>query len=68
MTTQATEKPPAVRASGGGDAVYAIGMFGAWIYFFKHATTTEERFWAFFKGFVWPAFLVYALLKFLQDE
>ncbi len=50
---------------GGGDAVYGIGIFGAWAYYFRRATTTQERAAAFFKGLFWPAFLVYELLTFL---
>ncbi len=55
-----------VQGGGGGDAVYGIGIFGAWAYYFKRATTTEERVKAFFKGFVWPAFLVHDALVFLE--
>lgn len=68
MATQVKQKSTEIRPRSGADAVYGIGMIGAWVYYFKHATTTEERIWAFFKGLVWPAFLVYALLKFLQEE
>jgi len=58
-----------VKVSGGGaDAVYGIGMIGAWVYYFKRATTTQERVQAFFKGLVWPAFLVHALLAFLEKK
>jgi hypothetical protein len=68
MTTQAEPKPTVVRSGGGADAVYGIGMIGAWVYYFKHADTTEARVKAFFKGFVWPAFVVYDLLVFLKRE
>ena len=70
MTTQETEKPTVHRGGGGGgaDAVYGIGMIGAWVYYFKRAETTEARVKAFFKGLVWPAFLVYDLLVFLDKE
>ena len=67
MTTQEQQKP-AVIHSGGADAVYGIGMIGAWVYYFKRAETTEARVKAFFKGLVWPAFLVYDLLAFLDKE
>lgn len=53
---------------GGGDAVYGIGLFGAWAYYMGRATTPQERFLGFLKGFIWPAFLVYELLKFLNPE
>jgi hypothetical protein len=41
-------------------------MIGAWVYYFKRASTTQERIRAFFKGLVWPAFLVYAMLVSLE--
>jgi hypothetical protein len=68
MTAQEKQKPVVVRAGGGTDAVYGIGMIGAWVYYFKRAETPEERVKAFLKGLVWPAFLVYDLLVFLQKE
>lgn len=68
MTKQEKEKSTTVRPGGGGDAVYGIGLFGAWVYYFQRASTTEERIQAFFKGLVWPAFLVYDLLVFLERE
>ena len=69
MTTQESEKPTVNRSgAGGADAVYGIGMIGAWVYYFKRATTTQQRVQAFFKGLVWPAFLVHDLLVFLDKE
>lgn len=54
--------------SGGGDTVYALGMVGAWVYYIKRATTNQERVLGFLKGLVWPAFLVYELYEFLNQE
>lgn len=69
MTTQEQQKPVKAQSGGGGmDAVYGIGMIGAWVYYFKRASATQERIRAFFKGLVWPAFLVYDLLTFLEKE
>ena len=68
MTAQEQQKQAVVRAGGGADAVYGIGMIGAWVYYFKRATTTEQRVKAFFKGLAWPAFLVYDLFTFLEQE
>jgi hypothetical protein len=68
MTTQEQQKPTVTRSSGGADAVYGIGMIGAWIYYFKRASTTKQRIQAFFKGLVWPAFLVHDLFVFLEKE
>jgi hypothetical protein len=68
MTTQEEQKPAVIRAGGGADAVYGIGMIGAWVYYFKRADTAQERVQAFFKGLVWPAFLVHDLFTFLEKE
>lgn len=68
MTTQEQQKPPMKYSGGGVDTVYGIGMIGAWVYYFKRANTNQERVRAFFKGLVWPAFVVYALLVFLNKE
>ena len=52
----------------GGDAVYGIGLFGAWAYYLSQANTFQQGLLGFLKGFVWPAILVYELLKFLNKE
>jgi hypothetical protein len=43
----------------GGGAIYALGIFGAWVYFWQHA----DNFWAYvlvlFQGLFWPAWMVY---------
>lgn len=49
----------------GGDAVYGIGLIGAAIYFIGQATTFGAGVLGLLKAFVWPAFLVYELFKFL---
>ena len=53
---------------GSSDTVYALGLIGAWAYYFKRATTLREGVLGFFKGIVWPAFFVYELLKLLNGE
>lgn len=68
MTMQEQQKPIVTRSGGGADAVYGIGMIGAWVYYFRRAATTKQRIQAFFKGLVWPAFLVHDLLIFLEKE
>jgi hypothetical protein len=62
------KQKPNVVVNNNGDAVYGIGLIGAWVYYFKRATTPQERVQAFFKGLVWPAFLVYELFVFLNKE
>lgn len=51
---------------GGGDAVYGLGMIGALVYYFQHATSFWLVVVGIFKAIFWPAFLVHALLNFLQ--
>jgi len=50
---------------GGGEAVYGLGLIGAAIYFLGQATTFGLGVLAILKAFVWPVFLVMALLKYL---
>ena len=50
---------------GGGDAVYGLGLIGALVFYIQQA----DSFWAgvlgILKALVWPAFVVYDILKFL---
>ena len=48
------------------DAVYGFGLIGAWIYYLTHATTFWIGVLGILKGIVWPAMLVYELMKFLN--
>lgn len=50
------------------DAVYGLGLIGAWIYFIGRATSLSEGAVGFLKGIVWPVFVVRGLLAFLLDE
>ena len=54
--------------SGSSDSFYGLGLIGAWIYYIGRATTPRERILGFFKGLVWPVFLVHDLLDFLNKE
>lgn len=55
------------RRGGGGDAVYALGIIGALVYYIQKA----DGFWVgvlgVLKALVWPVFVVYDLLKFLAS-
>lgn len=46
--------------------IYGLGLIGAWVYYLG----TAETFWmgvlGFFKGIVWPAMLVYEMMKYLN--
>jgi len=53
------------RCNSGSGAIYGLGFLGALIYYISTAPT----FWAgvvgILKSLVWPAFLIFELLKFL---
>jgi len=49
-----------------GGAVYGLGLIGAAVYFIQHAGTFWLGVLGFLKALVWPAFVVYEFLKFLQ--
>ena len=53
------------KKTGGGDAVYGLGIIGAAIYYIGGASTFWMGVLGFLKAVVWPVFLVYELLKFL---
>lgn len=48
------------------EAVYGLGLIGAWIYYIGHATTFWMGVLGILKGIVWPAMLVYEALKYLN--
>jgi hypothetical protein len=51
----------------GGGAVYGLGMIGALVYFFGSAASGRDYVMAFPKAMLWPAVLVYKLLKSLES-
>lgn len=48
---------------GGGGAVYGLGLIGALIYYIQAADSFWGGVLGIGKAIVWPAFLVYELLK-----
>lgn len=49
-----------------GNAIYGIGMFGAWVYFWMQADGFWQHVLAILEGIVWPAFAVYHGLEALD--
>jgi hypothetical protein len=70
MTNESTPKKesnkPRTIHHGGSQAVYGLGLIGAWVYYIGHATTFWIGVLGFLKGIVWPAMLVYEALKYLN--
>ena len=46
--------------------IYGFGLIGAWVYYLGHATTFWLGVLGILKGIVWPAMLVYELMKYLN--
>jgi hypothetical protein len=46
-------------AAAGGGALYGLGIFGAWVYFFQQAASFGEYALAIVQGLFWPAWMVY---------
>ena len=72
MVTESKPMEPEYRQSkrmlhgGASEAVYGLGMIGAWVYYLSHAATFWLGVLGIFKGIFWPAMLVYELLKYLH--
>jgi hypothetical protein len=54
------------RRAGGGNAVYGLGLIGALVYYILHANGFWSVILGIAKALVWPAFVIYDLLKFLS--
>ena len=59
-------KPKVIHKGGTSEAVYGLGLIGAWVYYISHATTFWLGVLGIFKGIIWPAMLVYEILKYLN--
>ncbi len=46
-------------AAVGGGAIYGIGIFGAFVYFWQQADTLWEYVLTFVQALFWPAWMVY---------
>jgi hypothetical protein len=46
-------------AAAGGGAIYGLGVFGAWVYFWIQADSFWGHLFAIVQGLLWPAWMVY---------
>jgi hypothetical protein len=67
-TTEKDQNIKVMHQGSSSEAVYGLGLIGAWVYYIRGASTWQERLIGFLKGIIWPALLVYALLEFLNKE
>lgn len=58
-------KTHVVQNNASGGAVYGLGLIGAVIYYISTASGVGEGLLGLLKALLWPAFLVYELMKFL---
>ena len=65
-TEQAIQRPTVIYKGGSSDSVYGLGLIGAFIYYIGQAKTFQEGVVGFFKALVWPATLVYEVMKLLK--
>ena len=50
----------------GGGAIYCLGIFGAWVYFWQQADSFWTYVLVFFQGLFWPAWMVYDVFSALH--
>ena len=55
-----------IQGSAPSSAIYGLGFVGAIVYFISHATGFWMGVFGFLKAIVWPAFLLYEVLKHLS--
>jgi hypothetical protein len=56
-------KPRIVYKNRTSEAVYGFGLLGAWFYYLTTATSFWVGALGIVKGIIWPAMLVYELMK-----
>ena len=54
-----------IKKSSGGSGIYGLGFIGALVYYISTATSFGLGALDFLRALLWPAFLVYELLKYV---
>ncbi len=65
-TEQERPKQKVIYRNAASAPVYGLGLIGAWVYYLTHAATFWMGALGILKGIVWPAMLVYELMKYLH--
>ncbi len=50
----------------GGGAIYGLGVFGAWVYFWQQADSFWTHAFALVQGVFWPAWMIYDVFRFIN--
>jgi len=66
VAEQKSQRKKVIYRRGGSEAIYGLGMIGAWVYYIGNAATFWMGVLGFLKGIVWPALMVYEVLKALN--
>ena len=53
-------------AAAGSGALYGLGIFGAFVYYWQQADGLWEHLYAFFEAVFWPAYMVYSAFSALH--
>lgn len=64
--TQERKRTKVVSKQASSAPIYGLGLIGAWVYYIGQATTFWMGVLGFLKGIVWPALLVFELMKYLN--
>lgn len=60
-----TKKVATTTSQSGGNGVYLLGLIGAAVFYIQQADGFVSILIALLKALVWPAFVIYDLLKFI---
>ena len=61
-----TQRTKVVYRGASSAPIYGLGLIGAWVYYLGTASTFWMGVLGFFKGIVWPAMLVFELMRYLN--
>ena len=53
-------------SAAGSGAIYGLGMFGAWVWFWQQADSFWAYVFVFVQGIFWPAWMVYDVFQALH--
>lgn len=63
---ESTSESTRSRTPSAPQAIYSLGMFGAWVWFWRAAEGFWEHVWAIVQGIFWPAYMVFDVFQKLR--
>lgn len=55
-----------MKNNAGTGTIYGLGIIGALVYFFQHATTFQDGLFGIIKAIFWPGVILYKVLELLK--